>query len=45
MNHGMLLRYMHVDADTLRKVIDTLVQSELVVATQLAKGGLRYALL
>ena len=45
MNHGMLLRYMHVDADTLRKVIDTLVQSELVVATQLAKGGLRYTLL
>jgi len=45
MNHGMLLRYMHVDADTLRKVVETLVQSELVVATQLVKGGVKYALI
>lgn len=44
MNHGMLLRYMHVDADTLRKVIDTLVQSELVIAEQLTRGGFRYRL-
>ena len=44
MNHGMLLRYMHIDADTLRKVIDTLVQSELVIAEQLTRGGFRYTL-
>ena len=44
MNHGMLLRYMHIDADTLRKVIDTLVQSELVIAEQLTRGGFRYRL-
>ena len=44
MNHGMLLRYMHIDADTLRKVVDTLVQSELIVAEQLTRGGFRYRL-
>ena len=32
MNHGMLLRYLHVDADALRRVIDTLIQSELIEA-------------
>ena len=45
MNHGMLLRYMHVDADTLRKVIETLVQSELLSATPLTRGGYRYELI
>ena len=44
MNHGMLLRYMHIDADALRRVIDTLLQSELISAVQLQKGGFRYAL-
>jgi len=45
MNHGMLLRCMHVDADALRRVIDTLIQSELIEAVQLQKGGYRYSLL
>ena len=27
MSHGMLLRYMHIDADVLRRVIDTQLQS------------------
>ena len=36
MNHGMLLRYLHVDADALRRVIDTLIQSELIEAIQSA---------
>ena len=44
MMHGALLRNMHVDADTLRRVVDTLIQSELVVARQLDKGGLEYSL-
>ena len=42
--HGALLRNMHVDADTLRRVVDTLIQSEIVVARQLDKGGLEYML-
>ena len=45
MNHGMLLRYLHIDADALRRVIDTLIQSELIEAVQLQKGGYRYSLL
>ena len=44
MMHGALLRNMHIDADTLRRVVDTLIQSELVVARQLDKGGLEYSL-
>ena len=44
MMHGALLRNMHVDADTLRRVVDTLIQSELIVARQLDKGGLEYML-
>jgi hypothetical protein len=44
LNHGRLLRYLHIDADTFRRVIDTLVQSELITAEQLSRGGLRYSL-
>ena len=44
MSHGMLLRYMHVDADTLRRIVETLSQSELIGITQLQKGGVRYTL-
>ena len=44
LNHGQLLRYLHIDADTFRRVIETLVQSELVTATQLTRGGFRYTL-
>jgi len=44
LNHGALLRYMHIDADTFRRVIDTLMQCELIAVTQLDKGGLRYSL-
>ena len=44
MLHGALLRNMHVDADTLRRVVDTLIQSEIIVARQLDKGGLEYML-
>ena len=45
LNHGALLRYMHVDSDTFRKAIETLVQSEMISATPLSRGGFRYALL
>jgi len=44
LNHGALLRYLHIDADTFRRVVDTLAQSELIAITQLEKGGLRYTL-
>lgn len=45
LTHGALLRYMHIDSDTFRKVIETLVQSELISATPLSRGGFRYAIL
>ena len=45
MTHGQLLKRMHIDADTFRRIIDTLVQSETILATQLEKGGLRYTIL
>ena len=44
LNHGQLLRYLHIDADTFRRVIDTLVQSELISVAQLSRGGFRYTL-
>ena len=44
LNHGQLLRYLHIDADTFRRVIDTLVQSELISVQQLSRGGFRYTL-
>ena len=45
LRYSVLLRYMHIDADALRRVIDTLIQSELVESVQLQKGGYRYSLL
>ena len=44
LNHGALLRYMHIDSDTFRRVIETLVQSELITAEALTRGGFRYTL-
>ena len=44
LNHGQLLRYLHIDADTFRRVIDTLVQSEMISVAQLSRGGFRYTL-
>ena len=43
--HGQLLRYMHIDADTFRRVIETLLQSELITATELSRGGYRYTMI
>ena len=45
LNHGQLLRYLHIDADTFRRVIDTLVQSEMITVQQLSRGGFRYSLM
>jgi len=45
MSHGQLLRNMHIDADSMRRVIETLIQSELIIAQPLQKGGFRYALI
>jgi len=39
-----LTKRMHIDADTFRRIIDTLMQSELITATPLEKGGLQYTL-
>jgi len=44
LNHGQLLKKMHIDADTFRRIIETLLQSELIVATPLDKGGFRYTM-
>ena len=44
LTHGQLLKRMHIDADTFRRIIDTLVQSETILATRLEKGGLEYML-
>ena len=44
LSHGQLLRYLHIDADMFRRVIDTLVQSELISVRQLSRGGFRYSL-
>ena len=44
LTHGQFLKRMHIDADTFRRIIDTLVQSETILATQLEKGGLEYML-
>ena len=45
LTHGQLLKRMHIDADTFRRIIDTLVQSETIFATPIDKGGLRYTIL
>ncbi len=44
LSHGQLLRYLHIDSDTFRRVVDTLLQSELVTAAPLTRGGFRYTL-
>ena len=44
LNHGKLLQYMHIDSDMMRKVIDTLIQSELITVSKITKGGIRYTL-
>ena len=45
MKHGMLLRHMHVEAETLRRIIETLVQSEMITAQALSRGGYLYTLM
>jgi len=45
MKHGTLLRYMHIDTDAFRRVIETLIQSELIAATPLSRGGFLYRLI
>ena len=35
---------MHIDADALRRVIDTLIQSEMVTVMQLKNGAIQYSL-
>ena len=45
MKHTMLLRHMHIDADAFRRLIETLIQSELIAATPLSRGGFLYRLI
>ena len=45
LKHGQLLRYMHIDADSFRRVIETLLQSELITATELSRGGYQYTMI
>ena len=45
LTHGQLLRYLHIDSETFRRMIDTLLQSELIAASPLSRGGFRYTLL
>ena len=44
LTHGQLLKRMHIDADTFRRIIDTLIQSEMIAAAPLTKGGFKYTL-
>jgi len=44
LKHGQLLKRMHIDTDSFRRVIDTLIQSELITVTKIEKGGLEYTL-
>ncbi len=43
-SHSTLLRYMHVDADTFRRIIDTLLESDMLVVKNGPKGGNVYIL-
>lgn len=43
-SHGHLLRNLHIDSDTMRRVIDTLIQSELITVQPLQRGGLKYVM-
>lgn len=45
MRHGALLKRMHIDADTFRKVVDTMLQCETVAAIQGPSGAVLYKLL
>ena len=45
LTHSKLLRFMHTDADTFRKVIETLVESEMIRIEPLQKGGHSYTML
>ena len=35
---------MHVEAETLRRIIETLIQSEMITAQALSRGGYLYTL-
>ncbi|MCR5015479.1 MAG: DUF3987 domain-containing protein, partial [Ruminococcus sp.] len=45
MKHTDLLRFMHIDAESFRKIIDTLLESELIAARPITRGGYIYSLL
>jgi hypothetical protein len=44
MSHSELLRKMRIDSDDFRKVINTMLESEELIAEPIDKGGLRYVL-
>ncbi len=45
LRHGLLLKRMHVDADTFRKVMETLAESEIIAARPGRNNGTTYFLL
>ena len=45
MRHGALLKRMHIDADTFRRVIETMLQCETVTALQSPSGAVLYKLI
>ena len=45
MRHGALLKRLHIDADTFRKVVDTMLQCETVATLQGPSGAVLYRLL
>ena len=45
MNHGMLLRCLHIDADSFRRVIGTLVETETIAVSEGQQNSLAYTLI
>ena len=45
MRHGLLLKRMHIDADSFRRVIGTLVETETIAVREGQKNSLAYTLI
>ena len=43
--HGLLLKRMHIDADSFRRVIGTLVETETIAVSEGQKNSLAYTLI
>ena len=45
LRHGLLLKRMHIDADSFRRVIGTLVEKETIAVSEGQKNSLAYTLI